>query len=64
MLEKLEEMGRQARSKLAEVSDGETLQSWYSQYLGKKGEMTGMLRRVGELSREERPAFGKRSNQL
>ena len=33
-----------------------------SQYLGKKGALTALLRSLGTLSAEERPAFGKAVN--
>ncbi len=34
------------------------------QYLGKKGELTAILRQMGSLSAEERPAMGQLANQL
>ena len=64
MLNKLETLGQTALSALKAVEDGKTLSGWRSQYLGKKGQITLMLRRVGELPREERPVFGKRANQI
>ena len=64
MLNKLETLGQTALTALKAVEDGKTLSGWRSQYLGKKGQITLMLRRVGELPREERPAFGKRANQI
>ncbi len=33
-------------------------------YLGKKGELTAVLRSMGSLSPEERPAFGQRANEV
>ena len=33
-------------------------------YLGKKGELTAVLRSMGPLSPEERPAFGQRANEV
>lgn len=64
MLEKLEHLGQQALTNLNAISDTEALESWHSQYMGRKGALTGMLRRVGELPREERPTFGKRANEI
>ena len=34
------------------------------QYLGKKGELTGVLKMMGKLSAEERPAMGQLANQV
>ena len=64
MLQELEQIGQEALETLGQISDGKDLNSWHSQYLGKKGALTLMLRRVGELAREDRPAFGKRVNEL
>ncbi len=64
MLNKLEDLGQKALATLKEVGDSQTLSAWNSQYLGKKGQVTLMLRRVGELPREDRPVFGKRANEI
>jgi len=64
MLNDLEALGQTALTALSAIEDSKALSSWHSQYLGKKGQITLMLRRVGELPREERPAFGKRANQI
>ena len=42
----------------------ETLESLRVKYLGKKGELTAILRQMGKLSAEERPAMGQLANQL
>ncbi len=64
MLNELEALGQAALAALKAIEDSKALSSWNSQYLGKKGQITLMLRRVGELPREERPAFGKRANEI
>jgi len=64
MLEKLEALGQTAQTELEQIDSGDALAHWNSQYIGRKGEITQMLRRVGELPKEERPTFGKRANQL
>lgn len=64
MLNKLEELAKKALDTLTAISDSTTLSGWNSQYLGKKGQLTLLLRRVGELPKEERPQFGKRANQI
>jgi len=64
MLNELERLGQEALLVLKETEDSKALTGWNSQYLGKKGQVTLMLRRVGELPREDRPAFGKRANEI
>ncbi len=64
MLNQLETLGETARTELEQLNTGDALNAWNGKYIGRRGEITQMLRRVGELSREERPAFGKRANQL
>jgi len=64
MLNQLEQLGKEALASLKEAADSKALTGWHIQYLGKKGQLTQMLRRVGELPREERPAFGRRANEI
>jgi phenylalanyl-tRNA synthetase alpha chain len=64
MLDQLETLAKTARAELEQLSSGEALDLWNSRYIGRKGEITQMLRRVGELPKEERPLFGQRANQL
>jgi len=64
MLDQLESLAKTAKTNLKELSTSEALEDWNSQYIGRKGEITQMLRRVGELPPEERPTFGKRANEL
>jgi len=44
----------------------EPLRNWkhQSQYLGKKGELTAVLRGMGSLSPEERPVIGQLANEI
>ncbi len=45
-------------------ADTDTLESLRVKYLGKKGELTSILRQMGSLSAEERPIMGQLANQL
>ena len=49
---------------ILEAEDIELLESLRVKYLGKKGELTGILRQMGKLSAEERPVMGQLANQL
>ncbi len=49
---------------LAQAGASETIESLRIRYLGKKGELTAILRGMGALSAEERPAAGQLANQV
>ncbi len=60
--QELEQIQAQARTDLAAAADSLALESWYDRILGRKGALTGLLRSVGQLPKEERPAFGQQVN--
>ncbi len=64
MLDQLEQLAAAARAELAQLTGGDDLDAWNRRYIGRNGEITGMLRRVSELPKEDRPTFGQRANQL
>jgi phenylalanyl-tRNA synthetase alpha chain len=64
MLDQLHQLEEEALDSLEGVEGSDALGAWNRQYLGKKGTLTLMLRSVGELPREERPAFGRAANEL
>lgn len=53
-----------ALAALQEASSAEDLESWYREYLGRKGAVYLLTRQVGQLDPQERPAFGKRLNEV
>ena len=56
---------REASIQAINASDNpEVLESLRVKYLGKKGELTAILRQMGKLTAEERPAMGQLANQL
>ena len=61
MMQRLREAALQA---ILESEDMDSLESLRVRYLGKKGELTGILRQMGKLSVEERPQVGQLANQL
>ncbi len=61
LMQKLREASMQA---VAQASSMEKLEDMRVRYLGKKGELTGILRQMGKLSAEERPVMGQLANQL
>lgn len=64
MLEQLDSIYRRALAELNGLTDGEALAEWQRRYLGKKGEVTLLLRATGTLPKEQRAAFGQRANAL
>ena len=57
-MENLERLANQAKAAIAEAGDGATLEQLRVDYLGKKGELTALLKGLGKLTAEERPKAG------
>lgn len=64
MLQTLERLEREAWEALTVAESGEQLARWQSEYLGRSGSLTTVLRRLGSLPAEQRPLVGKRANEL
>ncbi|MEG1254740.1 phenylalanine--tRNA ligase subunit alpha [Clostridium sp.] len=64
MKEQLEQIKKVALEQLNEVTDKAELENLRVKYLGKKGELTAILRGMGKLSAEERPVVGKVANEV
>ncbi|NRX83550.1 phenylalanyl-tRNA synthetase alpha subunit [Clostridium beijerinckii] len=63
MKEKLKELQELALSKIEAVKTSSELEEIRVKFLGKKGELTTILRGMGNLSPEERPIVGKLVNE-
>ncbi len=61
MLEALRDASRQA---IDAAADMDALEALRIRYLGKKGELTAILKQMGRLSAEERPVIGQLANQI
>lgn len=64
MGDKISEISEAVKKKLAEIKTLQELQDLKVKYLGKKGELTAMLKGLGKMTPEERPIFGQKVNQL
>ena len=64
MLERLDRLEKEAEEALQAVADDAGLAQWRSQYLGRKGKVTEAVKALGTLSPEERPAYGRRVNEV
>ena len=62
--ESLERIESQALSELDAVADGDALERWRVAYLGRRGRLTMVLRRLADLPIEERKRAGARANEL
>ncbi len=64
MLEILQAIEEQTLKQLEAISDGEALRELFNATVGRKGEVTKLLRSVGQLPPEERPQAGQRANEV
>ena len=64
MKEKLEQIKKAALDALQKASDMDTLEEARIKFLGKKGELTAVLKGMGQLSAEERPKIGALANEI
>jgi len=62
IMEDLEGLAQQAKDAINEASDGQALEGLRVEYLGKKGQITGLLKGLGKLAAEQRPAAGAKIN--
>ena len=64
MKELMQKLRESSVKEILDCDSAERLEAMRVRYLGKKGELTAILRQMGRLSAEERPAMGQLANQL
>ena len=64
MQQKLEEIRLAAKAALDAAKDSKAVDELRVRYLGKKGEITAILKQMGSLSAEERPKMGQLANEV
>ena len=64
MKELMQRLREASLKAITEAQDMDLLETLRVKYLGKKGELTAILRQMGQLSAQERPAMGQLANQL
>ena len=65
LIRDLDALEQSARERVRDADTAEALEALRIELLGRKeGRLTAVLRRLGELSGEERPAVGKRANEV
>jgi phenylalanyl-tRNA synthetase alpha chain len=63
-LEQLKDLHAQALEELNKVDNPKELEAWRIRYLGKKSNLTRILRSVGSLPLEERRSIGAKANEI
>ena len=64
MKEMMEKLRESAIGAITGAADVDALEAMRVKYLGKKGELTAILRQMGSLSADERPIMGQLANKL
>ena len=64
LIAELEQLQTAAQAALADAQSTPETEAWYTDFLGRKGQLTALLRGLGQLSKEERPLVGKRANEI
>ena len=64
MKEQLKSIEIRAKEELEKISDPKLLEDFRVKFLGKKGEITAILKQMGKLSAEERPIIGQLANSV
>jgi len=64
MLERLERIEQAALAELGRADDDEALQAWKTRFLGRSAELATVLDGLRNLPKADRPAVGRRSNEV
>lgn len=64
MKDLLQKIKKEAEEKLSDIKDSQALRELETKYLGRKGELTKFLRKIADLSVEEKKEIGKTANEI
>ena len=64
IMQSLEQLRQDAEAGLAQTQTSEATKDWYTEFLGRKGRLTALLRGLGSLPAEERAQMGKAANEV
>ena len=64
MIDQLLEIKKEAEKQIKSMTKLDDMEKIRIEYLGKKGQLTQILRGMGKLSKEERPKVGKMANEI
>jgi phenylalanyl-tRNA synthetase alpha subunit len=62
VLQQIDEVRKQAEVELAAVKTANDLEQFRIKYLGTKGQIKGLMKLLGQVPKEEKPAIGQRVN--
>ena len=64
MKQQLQTIRARAKAEIADIAELDALEAMRVKLLGKKGELTAILKSMGKLSKEERPQMGQLANEV
>lgn len=64
MIAELEQLEKNALSEISGARTEDAILAVRTKYLGRKGQLTGLLRNIAQVPVEEKPFFGKRCNEV
>ena len=64
MLEQINNLRERGQNELNALTGTDQLPEWYHRYLGRKGDLTSLLKKLKTLPAEERPETGKVINKV
>ncbi|MEM1166078.1 MAG: phenylalanine--tRNA ligase subunit alpha [Planctomycetota bacterium] len=64
MLDILNELEQSSLAELDAVADAESLEAWRIAYIGSKGRLTAAMAGLKDVPKQDKPAVGKRSNEV
>ena len=64
MKEQLSQIRLSAKQQLEEIKSLDKIEEFRVKFLGKKGELTAVMKGMGALSAEERPVIGQLANEV
>lgn len=64
MLERLDQLEHQALAELEGASSEDELKAWKVKYLGRSAELSTIIAKLRDIPKPDRPAVGKRANQV
>jgi phenylalanyl-tRNA synthetase alpha chain len=64
MLEQIDQLEADARAELEQVQDADALEQFRVKYLGQKGLVRGLMSRIKDVPKDQKPEFGQKANAL
>src|SRR5688572_28196107 len=64
LAEDLDRLAQQAQTELESATEEAALEAWRVSYLGRNGALAALLKRLGTLPADERPAAGQAANRV